>query len=280
MSTAMPQDRYVGVGQINTRYWALGEKGTAVIFVHGLGASVEDWAPNVSALAENHRVYAIDLVGCGRTDKPAVEPSLSYGARFIRDFMGTLHIDRASLIGNSMGGAVSLEFAIRFPDYLQKLVLVDGAGLGRELHLMFRLSTVPLIGEWLTRPSRKGTAQLLKECVYEPALVTDEWVERSYQLSALPGAQKALLSMLRVGANFRGVRDHLVRHYLDNLAAISAPTLIVWGQQDRILPVEHAYVAEERIPNSRLHILDACGHLPQLEHPEEFNAVVQEFLAS
>jgi len=280
MSKQTLQDQYTKAGQINARFWSLGDEGTTVILLHGIGASVEIWKRNIDALAQNHRVYAIDLVGFGLSDKPSVPTTFSYGAQFVRDFMEKQHIGRASLIGNSLGGGVSLQFAIQFADRLEKLLLVASGGLGKQVNLLLRLASLPLIGELLTRPTRKGTSRLLKQCTYDPALAADDLVELFYHFATLPGAQKSFLSTLRSSFNFWGMRPHLVRSTLDNLATISAPTLIVWGEQDRILPVAHAHVAEKKIPNARLHIFDACGHLPQLERPDEFNAVVLEFLRS
>ena len=279
MSTQTPQDQYIKVGQINTRFWALGDRGTPLVLIHGIGASVEDWIFNIHALAEQHRVYALDLVGFGYSDKPAVQYTATYQAQFVKDFMEAQNIDHANLIGHSMGAGIALQFVIDFPHMVQKLVLVDSAGLGKELYLPFRLCTLPLLGEWLTRPSRKGTAQLLNDVVYDPALVTDDWVELGYQLSALPGAQGPILSALRSGCNLRGMRDDVVRDIVDNLAGITAPTLIIWGRQDAIIPVAYAQVAQQGIPNSRLHIFDRCGHIPQREHPDEFNTLVLDFLA-
>jgi 4,5:9,10-diseco-3-hydroxy-5,9,17-trioxoandrosta-1(10),2-diene-4-oate hydrolase len=242
MSLPTPQDQYIKVGQINTRFWALGDRGTPLVLIHGIGASVEDWIFNIHALAEQHRVYALDLVGFGHSDKPAAQYTATYQAQFVKDFMEAQNIDHANLIGHSMGGGIALQFVIHFPHMVQKLVLLDSAGLGKELYLPFRLCTLPLLGEWLTRPSRKGTAQLLNDAVYDPALVTDDWVELGYQLSALPGAQGSILSALRSGCNLRGMRDDVVRDIVDNLAGITAPTLIIWGQQDAIIPGAYAQV--------------------------------------
>jgi 4,5:9,10-diseco-3-hydroxy-5,9,17-trioxoandrosta-1(10),2-diene-4-oate hydrolase len=240
---------------------------------------MEHWIHNVHSLAEHHRVYALDLVGNGRTDKPAAPYSFAYGAQFVHDFLQSQEVDRLALVGNSLGGAIALQFALQFPDQVEKLVLVDSAGLGREVNLFFRLPTLPLVGKWLARPSRKGQAQILREVFYDPALVTDERVEFEYQMSLLPGAQEAFLSTLRRNATLRGVRDDVWRPIVDNLQSITAPTLVIWGQQDRILPVAHAQVAGDRIANVRLQIIDRCGHEPQIERPEEFNALVLEFLA-
>jgi len=234
---------------------------------------------NINALAQRHRVYAIDLAGFGRSDKTHTLSSFSQGAQFVNDFMEVQHINKASLVGNSMGGGVTLQFAIQFPDRIEKMVLVDSAGLGKELHLLLRLGSLLLIGELLTKPSRKGTVRFLKACVYDPAMLTDELIELVYQLVSLPGAQKSFLSCLRSSVNFLGLRAGTVRSIVDNLTTIATPTLIIWGKQDRILPIAHAYVAKEKIPNAKLHILDPCGHIPQMERPEDFNTLLLEFLA-
>jgi 4,5:9,10-diseco-3-hydroxy-5,9,17-trioxoandrosta-1(10),2-diene-4-oate hydrolase len=279
MPTQTPQDQYVQVGQINTRFWAQGEVGSNVVLIHGIGGYMEHWIHNIQPLAEHHRVYALDLVGNGRTDKPEADYTMAYFAQFVHDFLETQHIERATLVGNSMGGAVTLQFALQFPDQVDKLVLVNSAGLGKELTIFFRLPTLPLIGEWLTRPSRKGAAQLLEEAFYDSALVTDALIDLDYEMAAQPGAQKVLLTTLRRSVSLLGIREDVLHPAFENLTGILAPTLIVWGEQDAILPVAHAYAGEKQIPNARLHIFDRCGHMPQLECPEEFNELVLEFLA-
>jgi len=279
MSTQTLQDQYIKVGNINTRFWAVGNEGTTVILIHGHASSVEHWIYNINSLAKNHRVYAIDLAGFGRSARPPVLFTCSYGAQFVKDFTEVQHIEKASLVGNSAGGGVVLQFAIEFPDKVEKLVVANSWGLGKELNPLLRLATLPLIGELLTRPSRNGTFRSLKECVYDPAVLTDKWVESVYQLDALPRAQEYSLSALRGGNSVLGQRANARRSIVDNLSTITAPTLIIWGKQDRILPVAHAYVAQESMPNTELHIFNHCGHIPQLERPEEFNALVLEFLA-
>lgn len=278
MTTSMPQDRYVDVNGLRVRFWAAGEAGTVLLLIHGLGASIETWKDNVQVLARNHRVYALDLPGNGRSDKPSPPYSLADLARFVREFMRIEGIERASLVGHSVGGAVSMQFAIQFPEQVDRLVLVDNFGLGKEVSLLLRLLTLPRIGEWLSRPSRKGTAQLWEEAFFDPALVTEEWVELYYELDCLPGNQESMLATLRSLATLRGIRDEVLALIRDNLERITVPTLVVWGQQDSLMPVEHAQVAQSGIPGAKVHIFDRCGHMPQMEHPEAFNALVREFL--
>ncbi|MBN1888142.1 MAG: alpha/beta fold hydrolase [Thermoflexales bacterium] len=272
-------DQYIQIGQIRTRFWAMGDTGPAVVLVHGLGRYVEDWQPTIHVLARRHRVYALDLAGSGRSDKPPPPYSFPGLVQFVADFIQAHHIERASLVGHSLGGSLALHYAIQFPNRVEKLVLVNSAGLGKQVRPSLKLSTLPFIGERLTRPSRKGISESLKRSVHDPALVTDEWIELCYRQATLPGAHRAMLATARALVDLSGVRDDVVRPVLDNLAHITAPTLIVWGRQDPSLPVAHADVAAKRMPNAHLHVFDACRHFTQLEHPQAFNALLGEFLA-
>ena len=274
-----PKDHYIKVGNINTRYWVLGDQGVPVILIHGLGASAEIWQKNVEALAEQYRVYVPDLVGFGRSDKPSVDYSPSYFTGFINDFMNALNIKRTCLVGNSLGGGIALQYALQFPHKVEKLVLVDSAGLGKEVTFPLRLMSLPVIGELMTRPSRKGVYLYFKPAVGDPVLLTEDFIDLYYELHSLPGAQKSMLRVLRSISNIRGGRTKILRTVMARLHTITVPTLIVWGKQDKVLPVRHAYVANEKILNSKVHILDPCGHMPQFERPEEFNRIVLEFLS-
>lgn len=280
MSVQLPQDRFIKVENINTRYWAVGGKGSAVVLVHGLGGFIENWANNVNALAEQHRVYAMDLVGFGHSDKTPLTRDIDTLVKFINDFMEAQNIEKASLIGNSLGGGLVLQFALDYPNKVEKLVLADNAGMGRDVINDFKLCSLPIIGELLTRPSLKGTARLWKEIVYDPALITPELVALAYGFISQPGAKKALLTTLRTGIDLRGQRARLVNHLLSRLNTITAPTLVVWGKEDPIIPAAHAQVAVDKIPGARLEIFERCGHMPQLEHPDRFNQLALEFLAS
>jgi pimeloyl-ACP methyl ester carboxylesterase len=279
MPMQVPADRYIKVGNINTRYWESGDKGTPVILVHGLGGSLENWVRNIESLGQRYRVYAPDLKGFGRTDKTPVLRDLDELMQFFNDFMAVQHIGKASLVGNSMGGGLVLAFAIQFPQKVDKLVLVDNALMGRDVIIDFKVVSVPILGELLSRTSRKSTASLWRKVVFDPSLVTEELVELTYQLAIIPGASKALLATARAGIGIRGQRAKLTRPLLEGAAKIGVPTLIIWGQQDRIIPVAHAHIAAKTIPRARLEIFDRCGHMPQLEHPDKFNALVLEFLA-
>ncbi len=275
----IPEDRFIKVGNINTRYWMSGEQGTPVVLIHGLGGSIENWVKNIDVLGQSHRVYAPDLMGFGQTDKQPVLRKVDELVQFLHDFMEVQKIEKAALIGNSLGGALALSFSVQFPDKVDRLVLADNAGMGREVNILFRLSSLPVLGQIMTRPSRRTVSMLWRKIVYDRLMVTTELVEKTYKLAALPGASKALLATIRAGINFRGQRTFVTSLLLDSATKVKVPTLIFWGQRDRIIPVAHAGIAVDLIPNSRLKIFDHCGHMPQLERPEEFNKLVLDFLA-
>ena len=275
---ARPPNLYVEVGQVSTRFWRAGDEGSDVVLVHGLGGSVENWAENIGALAREHRVWALDLMGAGRSDKPAVSYSAGNLARFLTDFLDTQGLERVSLVGHSLGGGVSLQVAIRCPERVDRLVIVSSAGLGREIAPVLRACTLPIVGEMVIRPSRKGAARLLERLVHDSTNVTDQIVDETRALLALPGARKALLSYLRDNVTLRGTRSDMVRFTCANLHSITAPTQVIWGRDDPIVPLAHAYVARREIPGARLTVIDACGHIPQLECVAQFNTVVSEFL--
>jgi pimeloyl-ACP methyl ester carboxylesterase len=274
----MPQDRYIKVGDVNTRYWAEGDKGSNVVLIHGLGASADIWMHNISALAEGHRVYVPDLVGFGRSDKPRVEYSPSYMADFINDFMTALDIKDACLIGQSLGGGIALMHQLRFPGSVQRLVLADSAGLGREMPLAMRLATVPLLGEAMVMPLRSGVALVLRHLVYDPTVITDELIDIHFEINFPLGGVKTVLNVLRACATIRGARPDVLDPVIKNLDKITIPTLIIWGREDRLFPVSHACLAGEKIPDSHLYIFERCGHMPNFERPAEFNSLVLNFL--
>ena len=279
MLSQMPEDQYINVGGLNTRYWALGDKGTSVVLIHGLGASVDIWMHNVQPLASRHRLYVPDLPGFGGSDQP--DPSFSpfdY-ARFLDDFMRLLHIDKPNLVGHSLGGGIALHYALRFPENVNKLVLVDSAGLGKEVIWTLRLMSLPLVGELCSYPTRKGVELFFKFAVRNRVLITKDFVELYYHFFSRPGFQSFLLRIVRLVVTVRGAREEILKPIVDNLEKIKQPALIIWGKEDRVLPPKHGYFAKQKLPNATLEIVEGCGHLTFFERPDVFNRLVLTFLS-
>jgi pimeloyl-ACP methyl ester carboxylesterase len=274
--TKQLRDQYVKVGAVNTRYWQAGDSGSPVILLHGGGGYIELWKHNIFELATHHRVYAFDMVGAGRSDKLDADYTFDFMAHFTRDFMKALDIPKASLIGTSAGGGVALTFALNFPELVDRLILVGSAGLGKEINFLLRITTLPGLGRLFSAPSKSGVAMLCKQAVYDSKLITDEIVEEFYQMATLPGAAEATLNVGRSNFNIWG---QFYQSIAERLQTIAAPTLIIWGRQDPVVPVTHAQNAAKMIPNAQLEIIEKCGHWSSIEHPQNFNQLVLKFLS-
>jgi pimeloyl-ACP methyl ester carboxylesterase len=274
-----PTEEYINVNGIRTRYWTTGDKGPALLLIHGFGASVEIWQHNIEPLAKFYKVYAIDLVGFGRTEKHEGPYTPSFMVDFINDALTVLNLEKVTLIGLSMGGGLSILYTLRFPHKVDKLVLVDSAGLGKEVIFSMRLMSLPFLGEFVTKPSRKMAYLFFKPAVLNPAQLKGQFTDIYYELFSLPGAQTAMLKVIRSGCNIFGIKKDVLNETLMNLHRITSPTLIIWGRQDAIIPLIQAYYAKEKIPNSKLHVIEQCGHMPNFEKPDEFNQVVLDFLS-
>ena len=275
----VPEDRYINVDAINARYWQLGNEGSPIVLIHGLGGCLENWEFNISALSNYHRVYAVDLVGCGLTEKPFVRYSIPYLAEFVHEFMALKNIENSCLIGHSIGAGIAIEMYLTNPARIDRLILVDGFGFGKKLALQFRILAIPILGEQLMKPNRDGLIQFFKMLFYDHTLITDELVAFSFERSSLPGSAEAYLTTLRAHANFFGLKHDHMQRTKENAHQITVPTKIIWGKEDRAIPIEQAFIASKILPDSSLHIINKCGHVPQVEYIEEFNRVVLEFLA-
>ena len=258
-------------------------KGPLLLLVHGMAGSGVTWRHVMPALAERCEVLAPDLLGQGQSDKPRGDYSLGAHANTLRDLLDVLGRERATLVGQSLGGGVAMQFAYQFPERCERLVLVDSGGLGREVTFYLRMLTVPgfervfplfctprlreagnRVATWLGRAGVRST----------PAR---QEIWRSYASLADAESRRAFFRSLREVIDFSGQAvSALGRLY----RAAQLPTLIVWGAQDPFIPVSHAVAAHKAIPGSRLEIFDGVGHYPHCEAPERFVALIVDFIAS
>ncbi|MEN6464934.1 MAG: alpha/beta fold hydrolase [Syntrophaceae bacterium] len=270
-------NRYIKIGDVRARYLAAGESGPPLILVHGLGASAEIWKDNIGELSAGHRVYAPDLVGFGHTDKPDIKYAPFDFLVFLQAFIDTLGFEKVSMAGLSLGGGIALLYALENPERIDKLVLVDSAGLGKEMTVPMRLGSISFLSRWfkVSKPILEG---LMKRLVYNPDVITGGLVDLYYKLLSQPDSMRTISRVLSSVANLAGAKKDVLVMIRDRLSTLKAPTLIVWGKEDRILPLEHGIYGQQQIQGSKLFVFEQCGHVPNLEKPREFNELVLKFL--
>jgi pimeloyl-ACP methyl ester carboxylesterase len=278
----IPQERYTSIHSIKTRYMAEGE-GSPVILIHGWGGSASGWLPCFGAMASQHRVCAMDLFNHGRTGQlESGSVQVDDMAKFVIHFMEELKIKRAHLIGHSMGGAISLQIAINFPQCVEKLVLVDSIGLGKEVEKSACLASLPLVGEvWASLAYGEDIIKYgngLRAAAQNPEKITEELIENLYPVERTPEHAKTVIKIFRLWFDRTGQKKSVYEPILQKLSSIANPTLIIWGRQDATVPVSHGEFAAKSMPHARLEVIDKCAHVPMFEQPEIFNRLVLDFL--
>jgi pimeloyl-ACP methyl ester carboxylesterase len=255
--------------------------GPVVVLVHGITSTSATWGNLLPYLAEHFTVIAPDLLGHGESAKPRGDYSLGAYASGIRDLLMALGHERATFVGHSLGGGVAMQLAYQFPEHCERLVLVDSGGLGREITPLLRAASLP--GSELVLPFLvddrvlgvgRGIGRLLGRVGLRVHTDLGE-VLRGHASLSDGDARAAFLHTLRTIVDPMGQRvDASDRLYL----AQAIPFLIVWGERDPIIPVEHAYTAHRLVPGSRLEVFPEAGHFPHLDDPLRFLRLLVDFM--
>ena len=277
------ENRWVEVDGLRIHYLKAGEGDAPVLLLHGGGydSASLSYKHAIGSISKHYRVFAPDWPGYGQSDKPEMEYSNEYYVGFLGRLMDALGLEKANLVGISMGGAISLGFALRSPQRVEKLVLVDSHGLGGEVpggtasYLLVRLPLLNRLMWAALKRSRRMVRASLETTFYDPRAVTETLVDEVHQLVRKPGAGQAWRSWQENEIGREGLRTN----YVDRLPTLAVPTLILHGEEDKFVPVSWARRAHTLIEDPELKILPQCGHWLTLERPEEFNRSVSEFLA-
>jgi len=273
--------RHVTLHGHDVGYRMAGE-GPAIVLIHGMAGSSRTWRDVMPLLARDYTVIAPDLLGHGGSAKPMGDYSLGAYASGLRDLIvGALGIERATFVGQSFGGGVAMQLAYQHPELCERLVLAGSGGLGREVSWILRLLTLPaaeyampvLFARFLRDRGNKVGAFLRDRGIRAPH-AAEMW--RAYASLAEPENRHAFVRTLRAvidpGGQTVSAADRL---YL----TAAVPTLILWGDQDDIIPVEHAYRAHELMPGSRLEVFEGAGHFLHVEEPVKFVEALGDFIA-
>lgn len=239
--------------------------GPTVILLHGLGGSTQVWQFNIGPLAEKFHVIALDQIGFGKSDKPLVNYRIRTYVDFLDQFCKQLKIERATLVGNSMGGWIGAAFTASFPDRVDKLVLVDAAGYTPPKDLD------PRVFFGLNPTTREGMKILVARVFYNKLFQTDAMIDQAIAARLAAGD----------GYTINSITESIIRgeDFIDEtIKTIKRPTLILWGREDGLTPVADAERFNKDIAGSKLVVFDQCGHVPNVEKAAEFNAAVLKFL--
>lgn len=264
-------------------YRTAGE-GPVVLLVHGMAGSSVTWKHVIPSLARQFTVVAADLLGHGESGKPRRgEYSLGAHANVLRDLLHVLGHERASIVGQSLGGGVAMQLAYQYPERCERLVLVGSGGLGREVNLVLRALTVPgaeYVVPFVCAPAVREAGNRMAGWLYRIGLRAAPAIEevwRSFTSLADADTRQAFFRTLRAVVDAGGQAVSATdRLYL----ASQVPTLIVWGDRDPFIPVGHASAAHQAMPGSRLEIFPDIGHFPHCEAPERFVEVLVDFITS
>ncbi|MEM4285309.1 MAG: alpha/beta fold hydrolase [Candidatus Nitrosocaldus sp.] len=262
------EDKYAVINNYRIRYLEEGS-GPNLILVHGLGGSSSSWINNISNLAQDNHVYALDMLGFGRSDKPKIDYTIELFVDMLNGFMDTLAIDKASMIGSSLGGQIVAEYALNHPERVDRLILVAPAGFTPKT---FKgTSTLRNYTRIFNAKSKDGLKHLLERV--HGTSIDDEYLEWMYEYIRMDNAKHAFLSALRNSAK----AERLSRRLRKSLESASIRAMIIWGKEDKIIPVKYAEQFID-MPNCRLILLENCGHRPHVEASSLFNEYVRLFL--
>lgn len=268
--------RYLDVDGAAVRYKSTG-RGDPVLLLHAFTRSLEDWSAQHRLLGAGYQVISVDLAGYGRSAPSPQGHSLDGLARFVGRFADAVGITAPiRLIGNSLGGTVAMRYAVMEPARVRDVVLVNAAGFGRRVHVLVRLmgvrATQPLV-----RPSMATMRAVERLLYHDRGYVTDDGVTYALSLMTTPHAKRVTLETGADMGDLRGLYPGWRERLLTQYAESGVPTLIVWGDRDRVLPVSQFRAAQACLPDATCHLLHDVGHLPQVEVAQEFSSLVLGF---
>ncbi|WP_433292026.1 alpha/beta fold hydrolase [Actinoplanes sp. CA-030573] len=273
---------YVTVRDARIRYHETGDReAPPVVLLHGIGRSLEDWSEQHDRLSGDHRVISLDMPGFGLSQRLKESTTLACLAGGVWATLDALGETRpVHLMGNSLGGAVSMQMLVDDPGRVSTLTLVNSAGFGKEVTFALRMLAIPGVGRRLLGRIDDYTAPRIERNLFaERAMVTPERIAMAIKVARQPDFAPVYLEIARALGGFRGIAPRWRSELLPRVARHEKPTLLVWGDRDRILPVAHLAAAREAFPKADWHLFPGTGHMPQIERPDDFAGLVRPRLA-
>ncbi|OFJ52908.1 alpha/beta fold hydrolase [Mycolicibacterium grossiae] len=277
----MIEPKYIDIHGERLAYYDEG-RGDVLLLIHGMAGSAQTWREILPGLAKKYRVIAPDLLGHGKSAKPRTDYSLGAFAVGLRDLLDELGVDSATIVGHSLGGGIAMQFLYQHPDYCQRLVLISSGGLGPDVGLILRLLSAPgaeIVMPLIAPGFVLAAGNSVKSWLTSLGLRSPRGAEIWNAYSSFNDAQtrESFLRTLRSVVDYRGQSVSA----LNRLQLRSdLPTLAIWGEDDTIIPVDHAYAALEARPDCRLEVLPDVGHFAHVEAPSRVIDLIDEFMTA
>ncbi|MCB5275826.1 FAD-containing monooxygenase EthA [Arthrobacter sp. SO5] len=275
----LPGTEHITVAGTRLRYRKTGT-GAPVLLLHGIGQSLDDWTEQHERLSAHHTVYSVDLPGFAYSDRVSGAATLAKLSNILPAFLDAVGVhEPLPVMGNSLGGAVAMKLAADHAGRVSALVLANSAGFGKEVTLVLRLLSVRPLAALLLRPDKAASLRTVQAVFYDKNLVTDARVGHAFALSQRATHRQTVLDIAHDLGTIAGIRAAWRTELAKALATSDIPVLVVWGTHDHILPFSHLEAAAAALPQAESHVFSKTGHMPQIERPDEFAEVVEEFLA-
>jgi len=262
----------------HTIFYTVKGEGRPLLLIHGYGAGMWVWEKQIEVLSQLYRVYAVDVIGHGFSDRPKIPYIPEVYTCFLRDFMDGVGIEKATLIGNSMGGGIAWGTAILFPERVDRLILIDcvppdvlAQVKNKSLRTLIAIRDIPFLPYLVISTRSKSSMRwVLKDCVSDVKLITPEVVKRQYELSRIKGTTWVLYSTLKHAEEALKLRDQF--------SLIRQPALFIWGEKDIIFPPDVGETLHRAITGSKFQLIEKSGHIPMWESPDIVNQAILDFL--
>jgi pimeloyl-ACP methyl ester carboxylesterase len=265
--------KVVDLDGLATHYLERGS-GEPLILLHGFFFDTYMWDKNIEALSEEFKVYAIDLWGFGYSTREPLDYGYTLYAEQLRRFMDELAIPKASLMGQSMGGGTIIKFTVENRERVEKIVLVDAAGMPNKLPVMGRISNLPKLGEFMYGLNNNFIRRMTlgNTFIYDKGVITDEYFENVTRFHKIKGTSDVMLSVTR-----KQFFDTLLDE-IKELGKLDVPTLILWGREEKAIPLEVGETMHSILQGSRFEVIEGAGHCPNIDRPQQVNSLALQFL--
>lgn len=258
-----------------TRVLDTGGDGPVVVLIHGLAASIEIWERIIPRLAKTCRVIAFDLPGYGEAERPDAAYDAPFFVAQLLAVMDALSLERAHLVGSSLGASLIVRFSEHNLDRIETAVLAAPGGFGRGVHPFLRVPTLPIIGYQMGRPLKPTNIFAVKLAMADQCNATSDLINMVDRYSKMPGGHRAFVRTLKAVIGPFGVKDR--ESFEEQAQRLNRPTFVVWGKQDRLFSHRQSDRAMQLLPNAKLLLLDQCGHYPQWEQADPFSSAIERF---